>query len=123
MENKRPPIITAITIGSSSAFWQLHTEGNYAVYGREHESGKSDIYVIGRLPRKGEREFQPASAIAFFYSETGAIDALKRWASDPLPPAPPPKVRKSGDNRRNSNRKYKNQIGLGQLELDFKAQS
>jgi hypothetical protein len=97
----------------------VHTEGNYAVFARERGPGKPDVYVIGRLPKKDEIRFQPASAIAFFSSETDAIEALKRWASDPLPPAPPPKVRKSTA-RRNSNRNRKDGVGLGQLELDLR---
>src|SRR6516165_813925 len=106
MRDQKPaPRLTAITVGSPSAFSQAHTEGGYAVFARERGPGEPDVYVIGRLPKKGEIRFQPASAIAFFSSETDAIEALKRWASDPLPPAPPPKVRKPGALRRNSNRK------------------
>jgi hypothetical protein len=121
MRDQKPaPRVTAITVGSPSAFSQAHTEGGYAVFARERGPGEPDVYVIGRLPKKGEIRFQPASAIAFFSSETDAIEALKRWASDPLPPAPPPKVRKPGALRRNSNRKRKDGIGLGQLELDLR---
>ena len=121
MRDQKPaPRVTAITVGSPSAFSQAHTEGGYAVFARERGPGEPDVYVIGRLPKKGEIRFQPASAIAFFNSEVSAIEALKRWASDPLPPAPPPKVRKPSALRRNSNRKRKDGIGLGQLELDLR---
>jgi hypothetical protein len=113
--------VTAITVGRPSAFSQVHTEGNYAVFARERGPGEPDVYVIGRPPKKGEISFQPASAIAFFSSETDAIQALKRWASGPLPPAPPPKVRKPSALRRNSNCKRKDGVGLGQLELGLRS--
>ena len=105
-----------ITIGHPSAFRQLHTEGNYAVFVKTQGPCLPDLYVVSRL-LKTARDFQPASAIAFFNSEANAIRALKRWALDQVPPKPPPKVRDLGTHRRNSNRRRKAEIEAGQLEL------
>jgi hypothetical protein len=119
MQNSGPPTINAIRIGRPTHFKQLHTEGNYAVFLRERGPGEPDLYVIGRPPQVTERQFQPASAIETFRSEALAVETLKRWALDPLPPAPPPKLRKPGAYRRNSNRERPYQIGAGQLELNL----
>ncbi len=43
-------------------------------------------------------------------SWNSAIEALKRWAMDPVAPKPPPKARDLGAHRRNSNRKRKAEI-------------
>jgi hypothetical protein len=110
--------INVITIGHPSAFRQVHAEGNYAVFVKTRMPFLSDLYVIARLS-KTARDFQPASAVAFFNSEASAIEALKRWVMDPIAPKPPSKVRDSGAHRRNSNRKRKAQIEAGQLELDL----
>jgi hypothetical protein len=109
--------VSAITVGRPSAFRQLHTEGKYAVFVKTGEAGQPDCYMIGRLPLNIEREFQPASAIASFSSEASAIETLKRWATDPLPPNPPPKPRKLGAQRRKSNRPRDQKIGAGQFQL------
>jgi hypothetical protein len=77
-----------ITIGHLSAFRQLHTEGNYAVFVKSRRPCLPNVYVIGKLRLKAARDFQPASAIAFFNSEASAIKALKRWALDPIAPSP-----------------------------------
>jgi hypothetical protein len=111
--------VSAIAVGHPGDWRTVHTEGGYAVFARERGPGESDVYVIGRLPKKNEIRFQPASAIELFSSGADAIESLKRWATDPLPPAPTPKVRKPGL-RRNSNRQRKDGVGLGQLELDLK---
>jgi hypothetical protein len=87
--------INVITIGHPSAFRQLHTERNYAVFVKTRRPFLPDLYVVGRLPSKTARGFQPASAIAFCNWEASAIEALKRWALDPVTPKPP-KVRDSG---------------------------
>ena len=82
--------INVITIGHPSAFRQLHAEGKYAVFIKTRRPCLPDLYVVGRL-LKTARDFQPASAIAFFNSEASAIEALKRWALDPVVPKPPPR--------------------------------
>jgi hypothetical protein len=110
--------INEITIGHPSAFRQLHMEGNYAAFVKTQGPCLPDLYVVGRL-LKTERDFQPASAIAFFNSEASAIEALKRWALDPVAPKPLPKMRDLGTHRRNSSRKRKAEIEGGQLELDL----
>lgn len=94
-----------------------YTEGNYAVFVKTQGPLLPDLYVVARLV-KTARDFQPASAVAFFNSEASAIKALKRWALDPVAPKPP-KVHGSGVHRRNSNRKSKAEIEAGQLELDL----
>jgi hypothetical protein len=110
--------INVITIGHPSAFRQLHTEGNYTVFVKTRRPFLPDLYVVGKL-LKTARDFQPASAIAFFNSEASAIKALKRWALDQVPPKPPPKVRDLGTHRPNSYRKPRAEIEAGQLELDL----
>ena len=110
--------INEIAVGHPSAFRRLHTEGNCAVFVKTQGPCLPDLYVVGRL-LKTARDFQPASAIAFFNSEASAIKALKRWTLDPVAPKPPPKVRGSGVHRRNSNRKRKAEIEADQLELDL----
>ena len=107
-----------VTIGHPSAFRELHREGNYAVFVKTQGPCLPDLYVIARLAKTAS-DFQPASAIAFFNSEASAIEALKRWALDPVAPKPLPKVRDLGTHRRNSNRKRKAEIEAGQLELDL----
>jgi hypothetical protein len=74
--------------------------------------------VVARLVKTAS-DFQPASGIAYFNSEAGAIEALKRWALDPVAPKPPSKVRDSGTHRRNSNRRSKGEIDAAQLELEL----
>jgi hypothetical protein len=101
-----------ITIGHPSTFRRLHTEGNYAAFVKTQGPFLPDLYVVTRL-LKTASDFQPASGIAYFNSEISAIEALKRWALDPVAPKPPSKVRDSGTHRRNSNRKRE----AGQLEL------
>jgi hypothetical protein len=110
--------INVITIGDPSAFRQLHTEGNYAVFVKTRRPFLPDLYVVGKF-LKTARDFQPASAIALFDSEASAINALKRWALDPVAPKAPPKVREPGAYRRNSSRKRKAEIEADQLELDL----
>jgi hypothetical protein len=105
-----------ITIGHPRTFRRLHMQGNYAVFVVTQGPFLRDLYVVGRWS-KTERNFQPASAIASFNSEASAIEALKRWAMDPVPPKPLPKVRDSRDHRRNSSRKHKAEIDACQLEL------
>jgi len=107
-----------ITIGHPSAFRELHREGNYAVFVKTQGPCLPDLYVVARL-LKTASDFQPASAIESFNSNASAIEALKRWALDPVAPKPPPKLRVSGAHRRNSNRKRKAEIEAGQLELDL----
>jgi hypothetical protein len=110
--------INEITIGHPSAFRQLHTEGNYAVFVVTQGPSLPDLYVVARLVKTAS-DFQPASGIAYFNSEASAIEALKRWAMDPVAPKPLPKVRDSGAHRRNSNRRRKAEVEAGQLELDL----
>ena len=100
------------------AFRRLHTEGNFAVFVKTQGPFLQDLYVVSRLS-KAALDFQPASAIAYFNSETSAIEALKRWALDPVAPKHLAKVRDSETHRRNSNRKRKAEIEAGQLELDL----
>jgi hypothetical protein len=107
-----------ITIGQPRAFRRLHTEGNYAVFVVTQGPCLPDLYVVTRLLNTAS-DFQPASGIAHFDSETSAIKALKRWALDPVAPKPPSKVRDSGAHRRDSNRKRKAEVEAGQLELDL----
>jgi hypothetical protein len=92
-----------ITIGHPRAFRRRYTEGNYAVFAVTQGPSLPDLYVVARLVKTAS-DFQPASGIAYFNSEAGAIEALKRWALDSVVPKPPPKVRDSG---------------AGQLELDL----
>jgi hypothetical protein len=110
--------INEITIGHPSAFRQLHTEGNYAVFVVTQGPSLPDLYVVARLVKTAS-DFQPASGIAYFNSEASAIEALKRWAMDPVAPKPPPKARDLGAHRRNSNRKRKAEIQGGQLKLNL----
>jgi hypothetical protein len=110
--------INEITIGHPRAFRRLHTEGNYAVFVKTQGPSLTNLYVAARLVKTAS-DFQPASAIAFFNSEASAIEALKRWALDPVAPKPLPKVCDPGTHRRNSNRKRKAEIQAGQLELDL----
>jgi hypothetical protein len=110
--------INEITIGHPCAFRQLHTEGNYAVFVKTQGPCLPDLYVVARLV-KIARGFQPAGAISPFNSEASAIEALKRWARDPVVPKPPPKVRDPGTHRGNSNRRRKAEVEAGQLELDL----
>jgi hypothetical protein len=109
---------TEITIGHPSTFRRLHTEGNYAAFVKTQGPFLPDLYVVARLVKTAS-DFQPASVIASFNSEASAIEALKRWALDPVAPKPPPRVRDSGAHRRNSNRRPKAEIEAGQLELDL----
>jgi hypothetical protein len=110
--------IYEITIGHPSAFRRLHTEGNYAVFVKTQGPLLPDLYVVGKLSKTAS-DFQPTSAIAFFNSEASAIEALKRWARDPVAPKPLPKVRDLGTHRRNSNRRSKGEIDAAQLELEL----
>jgi len=107
-----------ITIGHPRLFRRLHTEGYYAVFVVMRGPSLPDLYVVARLVKTAS-DFQPGSAIAFFNSEASAIEALKHWTVDPVPPKPLPKARDSGAHRRNSNRKRKAEIEAGQLELDL----
>jgi hypothetical protein len=107
-----------ITIGHPRAFRRLHKEGNYAVFVVTQGPSLPDLYVVARLVKTAS-DFQPASGIAYFNSEASAINALKRWARDPVAPKPPPTVRDSGAHRRNSNRKHKAENECGQLALDL----
>jgi hypothetical protein len=102
------PLISSIQIGQPNAFKLVHALGNYAVFALERGPGEPNIYVIGRLPHVTERGFQPGSALKEFSSAASAIQALKRWALDPLPPAPTPKVRGLGSG-----------IGAAQRELNL----
>jgi hypothetical protein len=110
--------INAIPIGHPSAFRQLHTEGNYAVFVKTRRPFLPDLYVVGKL-LKTARGFKPASAIAFFDSEASAIKALKRWAVDPVAPKPPPKVPDREPIAATQARNVKLKSELVQLELDL----
>jgi hypothetical protein len=111
--------VSTIPVGHPGSWRTVHTEGGYAVFARMPGLGRPVDYLIGSLAEATQKDFQPASTIAPFSSEADAIEALKRWATDPLPPGPPPRVRKPGAYRRNSDRKRKEKSGAGQLELDL----
>jgi hypothetical protein len=110
-----------IPIGPECAFCQIHEVTGFAVIRKTPKNGAPVTYLIAKRPAKSLIDERPASVLEEFSDEARAIAALNRWATDPQPPKPMPKLRKPGAHRRNSNRPRRPaKVEAGQLELELR---
>lgn len=117
----QPSTNNIIEIRSINSFFQVHQViERFAVFRKINQKTGQVTFVIAKRPNKLALTEPPGSVLEEFGDEAHAVTALNRWATDPRPPKPTPRMRKPGADRRNSNRPRRPvKVGTGQLELEL----